>query len=608
MDSQQAPIRLHIPTVSQTELSFCAPNAQNFSEWAKSLPMANTGEASRRLYQAIRELNNWKTNAVTRFEFLEIIRPYIYSVCTVLNKHFLQSSISLNDKQLKIANLSQALQGHLATGYKLVVAHTLQGMTSGDKSPRHLPVALHRAISDSSQTVLRAFQLYSQPTERSWLDINQMYLMAEARRLHALEIEDQQNRLCTQTSIKDVFVRIHLLGTVKPSNLRQQDLALIYEACELWAEHVDLTSADDESALFIINLHRDRAGQYRHHLRDAQKASFRSLNANRLVQSLKSWNKTAEPDADGVVVPDKMSETLVSHAVQAWGIHWQRSFRRQPTEGKLTVCVGLSALHYFTAGRKEFEQVQLSFKPSAYEGDTSTGRTVDTGKLASDDVWADAFDAGDSARMPENASLNIDAIEFINKHKGITEPAKETEAKYHSYPVTLINTSPGGYCLHWQGDVPPSIQAGELIGIQENGVRHWSVGVIRWIRHLRNEGTQLGVELLAPKAEVAAARLLQKTGSNGPQMRALVLPAIKAIAQPATVLLPRIPFRTGNKIELMHDNLQGRYQLSRSLTSTSSFGQFQFRVSGLAPATQQSVSSAGSSLIDDDFDSLWNKL
>lgn len=607
MDSQHSPIRLHVPTVSQTELSFCASSTQSFSEWAKSLPMANTGEASRRLYQAIRELNAWKANAATRFEFLEIIRPYIYSVCTVLNKHFLQSSVSLNDKQLKIANLSQALQGHLATGYKQVVAHTLQTATPGEKLPRHLPIALHRAISDSAQTILRAFQLYSQPPERAWLDINQMYVMAEARRLQDLQIEDQQNRLRTATSIRDVFLRVHLLGTVKPSNLRQQDLALIHEASEEWTDLVDLTSADDENALFIINLHRDRAGQYRHHLRDAQKASYRSLNTTRLVQALKEASGSAAESAD-IVIPEKMNDTLISHAVQSWGIHWQRSFRRLPTEGSLTVCVGLSALHYFTAGRRDFDQVLLGFKPSAYDGDVS-GRSVDTGRAAIDDVWADAFDAG-GARMPENSNISIDAIEFINKHKGQTtnEAEAQAAARYNSYGVSLINTSPGGYCLHWEGDVPSSIQAGELIGIQEPGVRHWSVGVIRWIRHLRDQGTQLGVELLAPKAEVASARLLQKTGSNGPQMRALILPAIKAIAQPATVLLPRIPFRTGNKIELMHKDLHGRYQLSRSMASTSSFGQYQFRTAGIIPSAQQSVTSAGSSLIEDDFDSLWNKL
>ena len=601
MDSQSTPIKLHIPNASQNELSFCASGAQAFSQWAKELPMANTGEASRRLYQAIRELNALDTTPALRFDLLEIVRPYIHSVCKVLNKHFLQSSVSLNDKQLKIANLSQALQGYLATGYKMVVAHSVDQLGAGDKPPRFLAPAIHRAISDSGQIILRSYQLYFQAPDRTWLDVNQLYLMAEARRLDSLQIEDQQARYVHKSTIRDAFVRVHLLGTAKPSNLRQQDLAHLYEICEYWTTYAELTAADDESALFIINMHRDRPGQYRQHLRDSQKMNFRSLNAKKLVQALKSYS-ASQSDAQ-ITVPDKTSENLIAHTIQSWGIHWQRSFRRVPIEGQLNVCIGLSAMHYYTAGKRDFDQVSLKMKPV----ENGYGRSVDTGSAITDDVWADAFDAGGS-RMPENKDLNIDAIEFINRHQAEEEEANQPKTRYNSYRVALINSSPGGYCLHWQGEVPSSIQAGELIGIQENGVRHWSVGVIRWIRHLRNQGTQLGVELLAPKAEVAIARLLQKTGSNGPQMRALVLPAIKAIAQPATLLLPRVPFRTGNKIELMHEELNGRYQLSKSLVSTSSFSQFQFRTAGVTANQKSTVSSTPDGLLEDDFDSLWNKL
>ena len=212
------------------------------------------------------------------------------------------------------------------------------------------------------------------------------------------------------------------------------------------------------------------------------------------------------------------------------------------------------------------------------------------------------------SRIAENAAMNIDAIEFINKHKAQDQDSEEETTKYPAHQVNLINTSPGGYCIHWSGDVPASIQAGELLGIQERGVKHWSIGVIRWIRHLRDQGTQLGVELLAPKAEVGAARLLQKTGSNGPFMRALLLPAIKAIAQPATLLLPRIPFRTGNKVELMYPEIQGRYQLTKRLTSTSSFSQFQFRGAGATSQPQSSRMQQTPGLGEDDFDSIWNKL
>ena len=124
---------------------------------------------------------------------------------------------------------------------------------------------------------------------------------------------------------------------------------------------------------------------------------------------------------------------------------------------------------------------------------------------------------------------------------------------------------------------------------------------------MRDKGTQLGIELLAPRAEVGAARLLQKTGSNGPFMRALLLPAIKAIAQPATLLLPRIPFRTGNKVELNYPDLQGRQQLTKRLASTSSFSQFQFRAAGGAAQANNSTRQA-TSIADDEFDSIWNKL
>ena len=603
MDSQVTPIKLQIPATSLSQLTFCPGNVEGITQWAKSLPMANTGESARQLYLAIRELNQWKTDPLLRFKMLEVVRPYIYSICTLLNKHFLKSSISLNEKQLKIANLSQALQGHLATGYKTVVAHSIAHMTSADKPPKVVTLAVHRAISDSNQTILRAFQLYCNAPEHAWLEINQLYLLAETHGLLDFEVSDRQTRFMSTSSIRDVFMRAHLMGTAKPNNLRQQDLAELYEASELWAAFTELTPADVESSLFIINLHRDRPGQYRQHLRDAQKPLFRGLNTANLVQALKQW--AANPNGQHkITVPGKLNDNLLSHAIQAWGIHWQRSFRRASSEGVLKLCIGLTATHYYSAGMREFEAVVSGIKPKTVDGDDRIS-SIDTGSGQSD-VWANAFDAG-GARLAEIENINLDAIEFINKHNQAKNDDTPVEAKYPTHSANLINTSPGGYCVHWIGDLPSSIQAGELLGIQENGVKHWSIGVIRWIRHMRDKGTQLGIELLAPRAEVGAARLLQKTGSNGPFMRALLLPAIKAIAQPATLLLPRMPFRTGNKVELSFNDLQGRQQLTKRLASTSSFSQFQFRASGGAAQTSNNTRQAAG-IADDEFDSIWNKL
>ena len=599
MESTKAPIKLHVPSPTQQQLSFCQANVEGITNWAKGLPMANTGEAARQLYQAIRELNQLHADPLLRFKLLEVMRPYIYSIGTLLAKHFLQTSVSLNERQLKIANLSQSLQSHLATGYKLVVANSIANISAVDKPSKIVTTSIHRAITDTTSTILRAFQLYCHPPERSWSEINQLFLLAEMRQLENYKVNDSQNRYLSTTNISSAFIRAHLLGTAKPNNLRQQDLSQLYDATELWADRAQITHCDDESALFIINLHRDKVAQYRQHLRDEQKPLFRSLNTEDLVQELKSY--AANPQGpSNITVPGKLSDNLLTHSIQAWGIHWQRSFRRMPTEGQLRLCIGLSATHYYIAGRKEFEKLQIELRP---KNSTANAKNVDTGNRSTSDVWSGAFDAGGSV-IPENTSMDIDAIDFINKHKKDEEP--DTSIKYPSHEVSLINTSPGGYCLQWSGELPPSIQAGEILGIQEAGVRHWAIGVIRWIRHLGKAGTQLGIELLAPKAESGAAQLLQKTGQNGAYMRSLLLPAIKAIAQPATLILPRMPFRTGNKIDLLHIDNNGRQQLTKRIISTNSFSQFQFRSSGVKPNPQTLQQDAN--LKDDDFDSLWNKL
>ena len=108
--------------------------------------------------------------------------------------------------------------------------------------------------------------------------------------------------------------------------------------------------ADDESALFLVNLHRDRPAQYRLNLPENQNHAP-CLNVEALVQALKLW--AANPAANNrVTIPNQFSETLISHAIMAWGIHWQRSFRRSPSQGVLQVCIGLSATHYYSANKK----------------------------------------------------------------------------------------------------------------------------------------------------------------------------------------------------------------------------------------------------------------
>lgn len=56
-----------------------------------------------------------------RLQLLELFRPEVHFVCAHLERHFLNQAIVLDERPRKIANLCQALQNHLAIGYKLIV-------------------------------------------------------------------------------------------------------------------------------------------------------------------------------------------------------------------------------------------------------------------------------------------------------------------------------------------------------------------------------------------------------------------------------------------------------------------------------------------------------
>ena len=119
MTTQADNLRLKIPSQDLSMLSFCSAQPKRLQEWVDGLPQMNIGECAKQLYAAIQEINRFQTDSRTRLQMLEILRDPIRYVCKSLEKHFLNKAVILPPKESKIANLAQALQNHLATGYKI---------------------------------------------------------------------------------------------------------------------------------------------------------------------------------------------------------------------------------------------------------------------------------------------------------------------------------------------------------------------------------------------------------------------------------------------------------------------------------------------------------
>jgi hypothetical protein len=86
-------------------------------------------------------------------------------------------------------------------------------------------------------------------------------------------------------------------------------------------------------------------------------------------------------------------------------------------------------------------------------------------------------------------------------------------------------------------------------------------------------------------------------------MRAILLPELAGVGQPATLLLPTVGFNEGVKVELVEAGEPRRVQLLRRTQRASGFSQYPFRdMATPTPVRPASDNDEG------DLDSIWSTL
>ena len=583
MSQTISPPQLRAPTPTQSRLSFCEATPRDLKRWIADLPKANIGETARQLYQGLGELNQLLTPSDNRLQLLELLRPEVYFVCQHLERNFLHQSIMLDERSRKISNLCQALQSHLAIGYKQIVLR-IAPKYSKDRAAL-VSTALQRAAHALKGQLVRAAQLYSSPPEHLWFEFHQLYRTACELQLQQRRVHDDLASLTTELSLEQTYIATLLLGSARCNQLRQNQIARLAEVLEPWSAQLRLHPGSPDNGLFAVSAELDVGPRYRNMFRSEQRAGLLGFDPQPLVNTLEAHllhQDTSKP----LPIPTGLSFDTLQHLHASWGEAAERSFQRSVGQGNLTVCVGMSALHFYLGGERSFSD--LLKHPGARAANFSNA--VAKGEK---DSWSQAFDAA-----PQNNEQFLPYEEIQYDHLGEDESSTDAAPHYPTYALPVINHSPGGYCLAWPNEVPAELQAGEMLGIQDSVSLGWSIAVIRWIRQVRGGGTQMGIELVAPHAQPCGLQLVRSRDDHSQYLRGLLLPEISAIDLPATLLAPRLPFQEGNKVLINTHGEEHRAGLDRRVASTHSFNQFAYR-------SLEAAQNGGS---EEDFDSLWKSL
>ncbi|MEB0048798.1 MULTISPECIES: molecular chaperone [unclassified Pseudomonas] len=586
---------LRAPIPTQSRLSFCEPTPRDLKRWIANLPKANIGETARLLYQGLGELNQLLTPSDNRLQMLELLRPEVYYVCKHLERHFLHQAIVLDERSRKIANLCQALQSHLAIGYKQIVMRIAPRFRK-DRATL-LTQALQRAIHCLNGPLTRATQLYCPVPEGVWLELHQLYRIGCEHQLQNLSVRDELASQTSDLSIEQTYVAALLLGASRCNQLRQNQIARLAEVLEPWSKWISLQPGSGGNELFAVAPDLDSGPRYRNKFRAEQQDGLLGISPQPLVVAIEAYLQQPTDTSLTLPIPAGLSTDTLQHLHAAWGQAAERSFQRTPSQGSLTLCVGMSALHFYLGGQRSFSDIlkNPAVRPAQFSATPVAGRQ---------DNWSQAFDA--AALGNADNMLPYEEIEYPQLQSDDSQEASDSNRHFPTYVLPVINHSPGGYCLAWPGEVPAELQAGEMVGIEDTTGQGWSIAVVRWIRQVRGGGTQMGIEQVAPHAEPCGLQLVRTRDDHSQYLRGLLLPEISAIDLPATLLAPRLPFQEGNNVMINTNGTERRAGLDRRVASTNSFNQFAYR--SLETAKSETVVGTDAVVAQEDFDSLWNLL
>ena len=593
---------LAIPAQHAADVASFDVRPKFMEKWITSLPMANLGETSRLVFKAVVEINRLEMPIQQRYKAMELLRKPCHYIVESLEKHFAGRPLPLNKRNRKISELARALLSELAVGYK-IIAREIEKSSRPDL--KLLTNALHRTMSYQGLLLLRSYQVYAPYPRGIWKELHTIYHFIESYDLLKQVIKDPLNLLPGNSSIDTLYKKILLLSLAMPYRLHRGE---IDKVCTLLNQFVGfsrlnkITEGTPPAGLFIIDLSSDNQPGYLAMHSSNDFSNCRLLNTSEMIINLNEQLKSSTSGLLKIVTPD-LSKRLLS----AWSVLSKRSFSRiQREESFADVAFGLSAAHYFVSGEQSF-----STAPGELEGDHAADFHSTRVHALSDvakgpDVWNMNFTYSD------NDPLNAEPDKKILNNTDTMTSAPISE--YQTVKLAMSNVSAGGYCLVSQENVDFSAHVGDLLAIHDTSelsIEQWGIGVIRRMLSNRTGNIELGIEMLTPNAVAVAARL-ESAGDTQPgsdYLRCLMLPELRTIEQPATIITPSMPFKTDSHIRI---NLQDRSilaVLSKQLESTRSFSQFEFKVleEDMTDDNKDSEKMEGP-INENDFDSIWSSL
>lgn len=494
--------------------------------WLENLPLTNIMEAANSVSEALTSLNRMPVKDHLRLELLELFFPAIDNLVQELKPKYILAALPMPEKSRQAANLSRTLYTELAYGYKLLLLERLGKRLS--LRGTHLHLIIQRTLAALSKLLCVFYNTYSPTPAGIWSEIHQLAHMALQRNLHDELVDGGKN------SISSTYKQILLLALANPYKLMQGEVGRVNDYLATHSKQAKLyplQPVQGTSGLFLIDLESDSPPKSADQEGDIDPRTHILIGTDTLVTSLHDLTTKLESGRSPkqLNLPDYAKEAvylnLLRRLLKDWVTVPRRKFKRIANSDTMEVCVGLRATFHF-----------LSLTES-----------------------------------------EIQTLDFSDNRAAEFAAVKNTAVQFSISPWSVTNESASGLRLKRISGSNVQVRVGDVIGMCPQGTLKLSIAVVRWVNYDETENVEVGVQMLAPSATAVTL----KPVVSGPRdifRAALLLPEIRPLQQPASIIASPATFRTKLEYLLYENGVVSNVRGMRLIEQTASFDQFQYSV------------------------------
>ncbi len=519
-----------LPSTGGEALRRFPSDARNARAWVAALPRANAQATQMELSDALDSLAGQRLKGTQRLLVLEELRPAVLESIDLLKRQFIGGALPLPGLKARAAQQAETFQLEMAGAYRKAAAEICapEGripMLRGGAVTK----ALQRSAWHYCKAAELAWRLYRDPAEGVWQGLHRVYRFALEHRLEIKPSEDDAPG--NQATLLGLYVQALLMSVAQPLAHSQTEQDTLWQMAHGFSGQCALQSQVQHADAACVPEDSDQGpGQRLEEESDPFWLDMRAFSDG-VTQAL-----SRSRDGRAEVIPGRglgvsVSIEALQRLQRAFGMAAARTHKRRLAGHTLQTVFGLSAMHFYLAGRRDFESF---LRQNAVHESREHNRNS----------WAVV--GPDAAKVP-------------------------------LFPARAIDHSLGGYRLAWDQAQNIRARVGELIGInlaEDGGDPDWMLGIVRWLRYEPGDSLAAGIELLSRRT-TAIALCNARTDGRGvekPPIRAVALLAMRAgdsisylVAGNSPDTLTRFEVMRDPDVDDGHDQLPGHIMVNTEI-------------------------------------------